>query len=99
MYEVHADRRKPNGVVGCYFAENLETNDANSVTCFVGSCRVSSNNVHKLPHCVSIDPIKTAKDIGHAVEKLIKVIGMDCFGATESASKIYKEIDLVHFPR
>ena len=26
------------------------------------------------------------------------MIGMDCFGATASISRIYKEIDLVHFP-
>ena len=58
LYEVHADRRKPNGAVGCYFAENLETNDADSVTCSVGSCSVSSNNLYKLPHRVSTGPIE-----------------------------------------
>ncbi|XWS71968.1 hypothetical protein CRYUN_Cryun02cG0000200 [Craigia yunnanensis] len=56
LSEVHADRRKPNGAVGCYFAENLETNDADRVTCSVGSCSVSSNNLHKLPHHVSTGP-------------------------------------------
>ncbi|XWS70661.1 hypothetical protein CRYUN_Cryun03dG0066000 [Craigia yunnanensis] len=58
LSEVHADRRKPNGSVGCNFAENLETNDADSVTCSVGSCSVSSNNLIKLPHRVSIGPIE-----------------------------------------
>ncbi|XVF49278.1 hypothetical protein PTKIN_Ptkin03bG0255800 [Pterospermum kingtungense] len=58
LSEVHADRRKPNGAVGCYFAENLETNDADSVTCSVGSCSVSSNIQYKLPHRVSTGPIE-----------------------------------------
>ncbi|XVE98275.1 hypothetical protein REPUB_Repub03eG0091600 [Reevesia pubescens] len=53
LSEVHAERRKPNGAVGCYFAEHLETNEANSVTCSVGSCSVSSNNLYELPHRVS----------------------------------------------
>ncbi|XWS46807.1 hypothetical protein CRYUN_Cryun14cG0100100 [Craigia yunnanensis] len=56
LSEVHADKRKPNGAVGCYFAENLKTNDVDSVKCSVGSCSVSSNNFHKLPHCVSTGP-------------------------------------------
>ena len=58
LSEVHANRRKPNGAVGCNFAENLETNDADSVTCSVGSCSVSSNNLYKLPHRVSTGPIE-----------------------------------------
>ncbi|XP_022729271.1 uncharacterized protein LOC111284688 [Durio zibethinus] len=56
LSEVHGDRRKPNGAVGCYFAEHLETNDADSVTCSIGSCSVSSNNLYRLPHCVSTGP-------------------------------------------
>ncbi|XP_040971050.1 uncharacterized protein [Gossypium hirsutum] len=55
LSEVHGDWRKPNGAVGCYFAE---TNDADSVTCSVGSCSVSSNNFCRLPHCVSTGPIE-----------------------------------------
>ncbi|XWS26950.1 hypothetical protein CRYUN_Cryun26dG0074300 [Craigia yunnanensis] len=58
LYEVHADRRKPNGAVGCYFAEHLETNVADSVTCSIGSCSVSSNNLYKLPHRISTGPIE-----------------------------------------
>ncbi|XVF34723.1 hypothetical protein REPUB_Repub18cG0083500 [Reevesia pubescens] len=56
LSEVHADRRKPNGAVGCYFAEHLETNDADSVTCSVGSCSMSSINLYKWPHCISTGP-------------------------------------------
>ncbi|MBA0567933.1 hypothetical protein Golob_005463 [Gossypium lobatum] len=55
LSEVHGDWRKPNGAVGCYFAE---TNDADRVTCSVGSCSVSSNNFCRLPHCVSTGPIE-----------------------------------------
>ncbi|XWS17176.1 hypothetical protein CRYUN_Cryun33cG0045600 [Craigia yunnanensis] len=58
LCEVHADRRKPNGGVGCYFAEHLETNHADSVTCSVGSCSMSSNNFYKLPHRISTGPIE-----------------------------------------
>ncbi|XP_039028562.1 binding partner of ACD11 1-like [Hibiscus syriacus] len=32
---------KPNGAVGYYFAEHLETNDGDSVTCSVGICSVT----------------------------------------------------------
>ncbi|KAE8735355.1 putative protein arginine N-methyltransferase 4.2 [Hibiscus syriacus] len=40
LSEVHGDRRRPNGAVGCYFAEHLETNDADNVTCSVGPIEV-----------------------------------------------------------
>ncbi|KAK8682921.1 hypothetical protein V6N13_039000 [Hibiscus sabdariffa] len=58
LSEVHGDRGKRNGAVGCYFAEHLGTNDADSVTCSVGSCSVSSNNFYRLRHCVSTGPIE-----------------------------------------
>ncbi|XP_007013344.2 PREDICTED: uncharacterized protein LOC18588703 isoform X2 [Theobroma cacao] len=58
LSEVDAERRKPNGAVGCYIAEHLETNDTERVTCSVGSCSVSSNNLYKLPHRVSAGPIE-----------------------------------------
>ncbi|OMO73134.1 hypothetical protein CCACVL1_17456 [Corchorus capsularis] len=58
LSEVDADRRKPNGAVGCYCAEHLENNDADSVTCSVGSCSVSSNNLYRLSHHVSTGPIE-----------------------------------------
>ena len=56
LSEVHADRRKPIGAVGCYFVENLETNDIDNVICSIGSCSVTSNNLHKLPYRVSTGP-------------------------------------------
>ncbi|EOY30962.1 RNA binding protein, putative isoform 3 [Theobroma cacao] len=58
LSEVDAERRKPNGAVGCYIAEHLETNDTERVTCSVGSCSVSSNNLYKLPLRVSAGPIE-----------------------------------------
>ncbi|OMP11908.1 hypothetical protein COLO4_03604 [Corchorus olitorius] len=58
LSEVDADRRKPNGAVGCYYAEQLVNNDADSVTCSVGSCSVSSNNLYRLSHHVSTGPIE-----------------------------------------
>ncbi|KAE8682886.1 hypothetical protein F3Y22_tig00111234pilonHSYRG00130 [Hibiscus syriacus] len=58
LSEVHGVKRRPNGAVGCYFAEHLETNDADSVTCSVGSCSVSSIDFYRLPHCVSTGPIE-----------------------------------------
>lgn len=48
--KVEMERRKPNGTVGCYLAENFESNDAPDVTCSVGSCSTDSN---KLPQHVS----------------------------------------------
>ncbi|KAI9190980.1 hypothetical protein LWI28_001680 [Acer negundo] len=51
--EVEAERRKPTGAVGCSVAVNLESDDAHSVTCSVGSCSISSNDSCKLPHHVS----------------------------------------------
>ncbi|KAE8666893.1 putative protein arginine N-methyltransferase 4.2 [Hibiscus syriacus] len=58
LSDVQGDRGKPNGAVGCCFAEHLETNDADSVTSSVGSCSVSSNDFYRLPHCVSADPVE-----------------------------------------
>ncbi|XVE54367.1 hypothetical protein DITRI_Ditri03aG0075200 [Diplodiscus trichospermus] len=58
LCDVHADRGKQNGAVGCYFAEHLETNDTDSVTCSIGSCSMSSNNLYKLPHRISTGPIE-----------------------------------------
>ncbi|XVF88428.1 hypothetical protein PTKIN_Ptkin19aG0050400 [Pterospermum kingtungense] len=58
LFEVHADRRKPNGAAGCCFAVQLDTNDADSVTCSVGSCSVSSNNLYRLPHHISTSHIE-----------------------------------------
>lgn len=51
--EVEAERRKPTGAVGCSVAVNLESNDAHSVTCSVGSCSISSNDSYKLPRRIS----------------------------------------------
>ncbi|KAJ7956639.1 Plant tudor-like RNA-binding protein [Quillaja saponaria] len=56
--EVDIERRKPTGAVGCSFAINLESNDADSVTCSVGSCSITSNNSYKLHHHVCAYPIE-----------------------------------------
>lgn len=53
FFDVEAERRRSTGAVGCSLAVNLESNDADSVTCSVGSCSISSNNSYKLPRHVS----------------------------------------------
>ncbi|KAK7264977.1 hypothetical protein RJT34_32591 [Clitoria ternatea] len=47
------ERRKQTGAVGCSFGENLESNHADSVTCSVGSCSITSRNSYKLQFPVS----------------------------------------------
>lgn len=56
LSEVEVERRRPTGTVGCSLA-NLESNDADSVTCSVGSCSITSNSSYKIPH-VSAGHIK-----------------------------------------
>ncbi|KAJ7978870.1 Plant tudor-like RNA-binding protein [Quillaja saponaria] len=56
--EVGIERRKATGTVGYSFAINLESNDADSVTCSVGSCSITSNNSCKLRHHVCAYPIE-----------------------------------------
>ncbi|KAL5768948.1 hypothetical protein ACOSP7_015498 [Xanthoceras sorbifolium] len=51
--EVEAERRKPTGAFGCSVAVNLESNDARSLACSVGSCSISSNDSYRLPRHVS----------------------------------------------
>lgn len=51
--EVGVERRRPTGAVDCSFAPNLESNDAASFTCSVGSCSITSDNSYKFPHNVS----------------------------------------------
>ncbi|XP_044470936.1 uncharacterized protein LOC123199944 [Mangifera indica] len=51
--EVEAERRKS---TGASLAVNIDSNDAQSVTCSVGSCSVNSNNSYKLPRCISTGP-------------------------------------------
>ncbi|VVA10689.1 PREDICTED: Plant Tudor RNA-binding [Prunus dulcis] len=51
--DVDMERRKPSGDVGCFFAVNLRLNDADSVTCSVGSCSIGSNDSYKSPPPVS----------------------------------------------
>ncbi|XP_062149494.1 uncharacterized protein LOC133858074 isoform X3 [Alnus glutinosa] len=60
--EVEVERRKPTGIVGCSFP-NLESNYADSVTCSVGSCSITSNSSYKIPHHVSAGHIED--DDGH----------------------------------
>lgn len=58
LSEVDAERRKPNGAIGCCFVENIESDDADSVTCSVGSCSIDSNNLCKLPSHISRSPLE-----------------------------------------
>lgn len=55
--EVEVERRKPTGIVGCSFA-NLESNNADNVTCSVGSCSITCNSSYKIPHHVSAGHMK-----------------------------------------
>ncbi|TKY54901.1 EMSY 1 [Spatholobus suberectus] len=52
------ERGKQIGAVGCSFGENLESNHADSVTCSVGSCSITSRNSYKLQFPVSAGPFE-----------------------------------------
>lgn len=56
--EMDVDRAKTNGAVGCSRAVTLEHSDADSVTCSVGSCSMTSNNLYNLPHHLFRRPIE-----------------------------------------
>ncbi|KAJ9688579.1 hypothetical protein PVL29_014299 [Vitis rotundifolia] len=56
--EMDVERAKTNGAVGCSHAVSLGHNDADSVTCSVGSCSITSNNPYKLLHRFSTGPIE-----------------------------------------
>ncbi|XP_038698250.1 uncharacterized protein LOC119995863 isoform X2 [Tripterygium wilfordii] len=47
--EVDPARKNPTGTAGCLFHANLESNDADSITCSVGSCSITSNASYKFP--------------------------------------------------
>lgn len=64
--ETHTERRDRNGAVGCSFAENLGSNDAESVTCSVGSCSIGGNSVYEFPHHCSPGPVKDDSHISDA---------------------------------
>ncbi|XP_068343789.1 uncharacterized protein [Pyrus communis] len=53
LSDVDVERRKPSGDVGRLFAVNLNSNDADGVTCSVGSCSIDSKDFNKLPPPVS----------------------------------------------
>lgn len=60
FFEMDVERVKPlpKGAVGYSVAVSLEPNDADSVTCSVGSCSITSNNPYKLPHHFSRGPVE-----------------------------------------
>ncbi|KAI4335777.1 hypothetical protein L6164_014387 [Bauhinia variegata] len=58
ILEMDLERRKQTGAVGCSYPVNTESNDANSVTCSVGSCSVTSSNSYKLYYPVSAGPLE-----------------------------------------
>ncbi|MED6112442.1 hypothetical protein PIB30_061783 [Stylosanthes scabra] len=58
MYDMDIERRKLPGAVGCSFGENIESNDADSFTCSVGSCSINSRNSYKLQFPVSAGPFE-----------------------------------------
>ncbi|MED6179847.1 hypothetical protein PIB30_004902 [Stylosanthes scabra] len=58
MYDMEIERRKLPGAVGCSFGENIESNDADSVTCSVGSCSINTRNSYKLQFPVSAGPFE-----------------------------------------
>ncbi|KAL2338330.1 hypothetical protein Fmac_012776 [Flemingia macrophylla] len=52
------ERRKQTVAVGCPFGENLESNHADSITCSVGSCSITTRNSYKLQFPVSAGPFE-----------------------------------------
>ncbi|XP_059638037.1 uncharacterized protein LOC132279970 isoform X2 [Cornus florida] len=56
------ERKKSNNAVGCSRAVSLEPNVADSVTCSVGSCSITSNNFFKLPSCFYTGPVEDTDD-------------------------------------
>ncbi|PSS20902.1 Protein EMSY-LIKE like [Actinidia chinensis var. chinensis] len=56
--EVHVERKKASGAVGCSHAVSLEPNDADDVSCSVASCSVNSNNSFKFPCNFSRVPVE-----------------------------------------
>ncbi|XP_015944564.1 uncharacterized protein LOC107469694 isoform X1 [Arachis duranensis] len=58
MYDMDIERRKLTGAVGCSFGENTESNDADSITCSVGSCSITSRNSYKLQFRVPAGPFE-----------------------------------------
>lgn len=56
--DVDIERRKRIGDFGCSVAVNIKSNDADSVTCSVGSCSIASSNSYKLRYAVSAGPLE-----------------------------------------
>ncbi|XP_024023100.1 uncharacterized protein LOC21408334 [Morus notabilis] len=56
--EAKSSRKKPSGLDGCSFAVNIQSNDAKSTACSVGSCSINSNNSRALPHRVFASPVE-----------------------------------------
>ncbi|KAK6945062.1 ENT domain [Dillenia turbinata] len=57
LSEIDLERGKSNGAVGCSHAIGLEPIDAESVSCSVGSCSITSHIPYKLGHHCSTDRI------------------------------------------
>lgn len=60
--EVDMERMKPSGTAGGSFAVDLESNDADSVRCSVGSCSIASNGSYKSHYRVSAGPTEDFDD-------------------------------------
>lgn len=56
--EMNLERAKSNGAVRCSRAVSLGHNDADTATCSVGSCSITSNNPYKLPPHFPAGPIE-----------------------------------------
>ncbi|KAF8406977.1 hypothetical protein HHK36_006098 [Tetracentron sinense] len=56
FYEMDLERGKLNGVKECFLARSLESNDADSIACSVGSCSSTSYSPYKLPLRCLADP-------------------------------------------
>lgn len=55
--EAKSGIKKPSGIVGCSFAVNIQSDDADSLASGVGSCSINSNNSGTLPR-VSASPVQ-----------------------------------------
>lgn len=58
IVDMDLERRKQTAAVGCSFGQNFDSNFADSVTCSVGSCSITSGNSYKLQFPVSAGPFE-----------------------------------------
>jgi hypothetical protein len=58
IVDMDIERRKQTAAVGCSFGQNFESNSADSDTCSVGSCSITSGNSYKLQFPIYAGPFE-----------------------------------------